>query len=704
MFVNVPLDYLNNLERLSLYARMDREILNFEAIFSDETENFVSDTQPSPGDTVTIKLRTGKNNIDSASLHLQNDTLNMERLYSEGLFDYYSADVSVTGINSYYFSISKENKTYFYNKRGLYYDVDHNFDFKILPDFNVPQWVKGAVMYQIFVDRFYNGDKTNDVLQNEYAYLGKAAKSIDDWNEEVKPDDIANFYGGDIQGMMDKMDYFKELGIDAIYLNPIFVSPSSHKYDTQDYEHIDPHFGKIVVDEGECLFFERFNNRYATKYISRTTRKENLEASDRLFAEFIELAHKNGIKVILDGVFNHCGAFNKWLDREGFYGGKPSENGVYPNGAYKDEKSPYHNYFRWFDKNWPNNDCYDGWWGYDNHPKLNFESSKELYKQIMDVAKKWVSPPFNADGWRLDVAADLGYSQEFNHKFWADFRRVVKQANPDAVILAEHYGDPQPWLQGNEWDTVMNYDAFMNPLTWFLTGMEKHSEEYREDMLCNAMAFENSMRYNSARFSVNSLQTAMNELSNHDHSRFLTRTNMTVGRLHTLGARMASIGINESVLMEAVTFQMTWPGAPTIYYGDEVGMTGWTDPDNRRPYPWGDEDLRLLDFHKEIISIHKKYNVFKGGSVEFLFSDYGILSYGRFDKNEKAVVILNNDTKKRELTIPVWRIGSNPRGVFERLILTSDGEYSTQTEKYNVNNGFLRIVMPQHSSVVLLEV
>lgn len=186
------------------------------------------------------------------------------------------------------------------------------------------------------------------------------------------------------------------------------------------------------------------------------TAKENLEASNQFFADFIAEAHARGIRVILDGVFNHCGSFNKWLNREKIY--RPDKG--YAPGAYEAADSPYHDYFHFYDENqWPDNGTYEGWWGHDTLPKLNYEGSEDLYRYILEIGKKWVSPPYNADGWRLDVAADLGHSPEFNHRFWRDFRKAVKSANPDAIILAEHYGDASSWLQGDAWVTVMNYDA-----------------------------------------------------------------------------------------------------------------------------------------------------------------------------------------------------------------------------------------------------
>lgn len=158
-------------------------------------------------------------------------------------------------------------------------------------------------------------------------------------------------------------------------------------------------------------------------------------------------------------------------------------------------------------------------------PKLNYEESEKLCEYILNIGRKWVSPPYNVDGWRLDVAADLGHSEEFNHQFWRKFRKAVKEANPNAIILAEHYGDANAWLRGDQWDTVMNYDGFMDPVSWFLTGVDKHSDNSNPSMLGNAEAFNHAIKYFLSRLQTESSLVAMNELSNHDHSRFLTRTN-----------------------------------------------------------------------------------------------------------------------------------------------------------------------------------
>lgn len=697
MLDNIKINKLDKYEKVFLYKELTKDYINVEALFSDETENFVSSPEPGFNEKITIKLRCAKDNIDKAYFCHNNNQFEMKVGYSDEFFDFY--EYTTEPIKSelrYYFTVVKDDIKYIYNKKDLNYDLDEIYNFVIIPGFKSPDWAKGAVMYQIYVDRFFNGDPTNDPKSFEYLYLGKVSKKIDDWNAPLENTDICNFYGGDLQGVIDKMEYLKDLGVEVIYFNPIFVSPSNHKYDTQDYDYVDPHYGKIVDDGGEVLSVDNLHNRQASMYLKRTTDKKNLEASNELFIKLVEIAHKNGIRVILDGVFNHCGAYNKWMDKEGFY-----YRSNYPVGAYRDQNSIYHDYFKWYDTNWPNNDCYDSWWGFDNHPKLNFENSKDLYNYILEVGAKWVSPPYNADGWRLDVAADLGHSEEFNHKFWHDFRNSVKTANPDAIILAEHYGEPAAWLRGDQWDTVMNYDAFMEPLTWFLTGMEKHSEKFKEDKLNNAMDFENTMRYFMSKFSYQSLYTAMNELSNHDHSRFFTRTNMTVGRLHTKGAGAADINTNLGIMMEAIVVQMTWPGAPTIYYGDEAGLTGWSDPDNRRPYPWGKENKTILELYKRTILVHKKSKALRKGSIKFIYSNYGILSYARWLDDETVIVILNNNKEDKFLTIPVWKVNVEKDSVLYQTVGTDQANFFTNLEEFLVKDGQLNINMPPFSSITL---
>ncbi len=687
-------------EKIQSYVFNTKPALNTGALFSDGTKYYRIPSDPMVGDDVRIRFRTGIDNVDEVYLIHRGAKDKMKIVGSDKMFDYYEATIPKIDkdIIEYYFEVVSGKVTCYFNKVGVSGNINPDYNFKITPGFTTPEWAKGAVFYQIYVDRFCNGDKTNDVLDNEYSYIGEGTRRITDWGKYPDSMDVRSFYGGDLQGVMDKLDYLQDLGIDVIYFNPLFVSPSNHKYDIQDYDYIDPHFGRIVADEGVCLQNGDITNKNSTRYIDRVTNKANLEASNQLFIELVEEAHKRNIRVILDGVFNHCGSFNKWLDKECIYENQED----YDKGAYPSADSPYRSFFHFYrDYEWPYNSSYDGWWGHDTLPKLNYEESPSLYAYILNVAKKWVSPPFNADGWRLDVAADLGHSADFNHSFWRDFRDVVKEANPEAIILAEHYGDPESWLRGDQWDTVMNYDAFMEPLTWFLTGVEKHSDEFRGDLLGNADSFVGAMKHHMSRFHQQSLDVAMNELSNHDHSRFLTRTNRRVGRTHTLGAQAANENINKGVFREAVVFQMTWPGAPTIYYGDEAGLCGWTDPDNRRTYPWGNEDMELIEFHKDMIKIHKSYEALMRGSVQFVYGQHKVIAYGRFTDTEKFIVILNNNYEEVNLQLRVSNIGIPDGTMLTQLMLTTEEGYFLEPKKYEVFNNTLNINVSKISATVL---
>ena len=671
------------------------------ALFCDGTERYVYPPEPKESELVTFRFRTAKDDVDRVGLVTSADTYVMEKECTQGEFDYYTFETRLGEEPfRYCFEVQSGTEKYYYGRCGISREILEYYNFVVVPGFSTPDWAKGAVMYQIFTDRFYNGDKSNDVETNEYYYIGDYSQRVTNWDKYPANMGVREFYGGDLQGVMDKLDYLQDLGVEVVYFNPLFVSPSNHKYDIQDYDYIDPHYGKIVDDGGEVLPNGVTDNSQATKYKKRTTDLKNLEASNELFIKLVEELHRRGMKVILDGVFNHCGSFNKWMDRERIYEGEED----YEPGAYVSADSPYRSYFRFFKEgpeNWPYNGNYDGWWGHDTLPKLNYEDSVKLENYILYIGRKWVSPPYNVDGWRLDVAADLGRSNEYNHEFWQKFRRAVKDANPNALILAEHYGDPSDWLKGDEWDTVMNYDAFMEPVTWFLTGMEKHSDEAREELLGNIDNFIGSMAHHMSNMLTPSLQVAMNELSNHDHSRFLTRTNHMVGRVEHLGPEAANEYVNKAVMREAVVMQMTWVGAPTVYYGDEAGVCGFTDPDNRRTYPWGHEDQELIAFHKEAIRIHKEHPALKTGSLKILGGEENILSYARFKGHDRIIVVINNRSERAEVKVPVWEAEIPIKCRMKRLLYSYKDGYTTEYEEYLVEDGEVVANMGPHSALVL---
>ncbi|MGN0814594.1 MAG: glycoside hydrolase family 13 protein [Candidatus Coproplasma sp.] len=630
-------------------------MINRSALFTDETSEFKSPYQPEVGDVVTLKFRTLKNDVLKVLVCLDGHKKAMQKVgsdYSE-TFDFYEFQfVCPEKQVDYYFQISDEDDVVYYNRLGAVINHQPEFNFSFIPGFKVPDWAIGRVFYQIFPDRFCNGNPDNDVLDNEYFYTGGHSHRVTNWDKVPETLDVNNFYGGDLQGVMQKLDYLQDLGVEGVYFNPIFISPSNHKYDTQDYDYIDPHLAVIEDDYDHAMEDWEKHNGYAPRYIKRVTSQTNLEKSNEYFAKLVKEMHNRNIKVVLDGVFNHCGSFNKWMDKEGIYLGKPG----YEQGAYQSVDSPYRKYFK-FNRPRSASSSYEGWWGLVTLPKLNYEKSDELCEYIYNTGAKWVSAPYGADGWRLDVGADLGHSEKFNHKFWKSFRESVKKANPEAFIFAEHYGDPSAWFNGEEWDSVMNYDAFMEPVTWFLTGMEKHSQYFDSERLNNGKAFFESMFRNMARFPRPALDSAINQLSNHDHSRFLTRTNRIPGTLSGAGAAAASYGIDQRVMELAILVQMTWPGSPTLYYGDEAGQVGWTDPDSRRTYPWGHENRQLLEIYKSAIALRKKIHCLRTGSLKELDAGNGYIVYGRFDSVDTAVVIINNSDEEISLSVPVWEIG-----------------------------------------------
>ena len=671
------------------------------AVFADESSFYRIPQEANPGDPVRVRIRTLADNVDEVWLRITGNGekikyIEMKVLFRRNGFDYYEAAfMAGHGPTDYDFELRRDGRIWRYSRMGLTGGDEWYYPFHFSVGYHVPEWAQGAVMYQIFTDRFYNGDPSNDVVNGEYTYIGREVRKVEDWNSLPKDFDVHRFYGGDLQGILDKLDYLQDLGVEVLYLNPIFVSPSNHKYDTQDYSHVDPHFGKIVNDTENREGIER--------YRVRTTDPENLAASDELLRKLISELHKRGMRILLDGVFNHCGSFSEWFDAEGVYQGV---EGAKP-GAYHNWDSPYRPYFRFSNPlGWPDNDSCDYWWGNKTLPKLAHEDCPELRETIMKIAEKWVSEPYCADGWRLDVAADLGYDSDFNHRFWQVFRSRVRKVNPEALILAEHYGDASSYLNGGEWDTVMNYDAFMDPVSYFLTGMEKHSDASSPERIGDGYTFSETMRLRMCQFGTPSLMCAMNELSNHDHSRFLTRTNHKVGRAKDLGRNAAVEGVSFAVMRQAVLMQMTWIGAPTVYYGDEAGVAGFTDPDSRRTYPWGRENKELLEYYKKAIAVHRKYDALRKGSLKMITCGQDFICYARFTDSQWVLCTVYTGKEARPETIPVWEAGllRNGNGRMKRVLRTAADGYDDFPVTVPVNGGMMQIVCaPQEAAVFVWE-
>ena len=521
-----------------------------------------------------------------------------------------------------------------------------------------PSWAYGAVIYQIFPDRFRNGNPDNDVQDAEYTYGEEYDEGpvpirwARSWDEEIHHPDVGTFHGGDLAGVLEKLPYLNSLHVDAIYLNPVFVSPSNHKYDVADYEHIDPHL---------------------------TT--GDLETTNEYFADFVAKCHKAGIRVILDGVFNHCSSKHPFFVK-----------------ALEDPESEYRRMFRFDEDGIP-----EYWWGVKTLPKFDYENCPELVDYMMGIAAKWVSPPYCCDGWRLDVAPELGHSEAFNHEFWKHFRKAVKEANPEALILAETYDDPFPYLKGDEWDTVMNYRGFMDPVSFWLTGMEKHSDAARPDLKQNVGAFTESYGAGIRELCPegtdgSALFTALNQLDNHDHSRMITRTNGTIGRLLSAGPSAASEGIRPALYRLSALLQFTLPGCPGIYYGDETALPGWTDPDSRRPFPWGHEDLWLTDFYMYLSALHRE-KAFRYGSLTMIEGD--ILLFLREYGTERYLVAVNPGNEGRFLTLPLSELFPGEELTLSRVLGTVEDIVSVGAKKPRpLSDGSFVFTMPPVSGKV----
>ena len=271
------------------YVSLMRPMFSKRAVFSDETRFYRSPIQPMPFEDCTVRIRTMKNNVDEVYFISGSKRMPMSLAETVGGFDYYEITIHLTDeAIRYYFELRVESIVCYYNKLGITRNLSERNCFRIVPGFRTPDWSHGAVMYQIYTDRFYNGDKNNDVQTREYVYIKEYSQAVTDWNRPPENMDVRNFYGGDLEGIRQKLDYLQDLGVEVLYLNPIFVSPSNHKYDSQDYDHIDPHLGKIVKDGGDLLMWDDHNNRNATRYIIRTTDPDNLNASDQLLEKLCE--------------------------------------------------------------------------------------------------------------------------------------------------------------------------------------------------------------------------------------------------------------------------------------------------------------------------------------------------------------------------------------------------------------------------------
>ncbi|MGI6525885.1 MAG: glycoside hydrolase family 13 protein [Caldicoprobacterales bacterium] len=540
-------------------------------------------------------------------------TLPMHYAYSIARGSLYETEIvmpETTGLLWYYFIIHTNSQTWYYgnnpNRLGglgqAYPEPPPPYQITIYKqDFQTPKWFQNAIIYQIFPDRFAKGDMDSftagqgDIIHrswNEQPYYKK---------EQFGGTYLSNdFFGGNLDGILKKLPYLHDLGISAIYLNPIFKAYSNHKYDVGDYEVIDPMFGSNVLFQQLC--------REASKY---------------------------EIRIILDGVFSHTGSNSKYFNKEGTY---PSL------GAYQSKESPYYPWYTF--QNHP--DDYESWWGFKTLPQTN-----ELNPSFMDyiltspdsIVKRWLH--LGASGWRLDVADELPPD------FIKTMRKEVKSVKPDAVLIGEvwedasnkiSYGQQREYLLGDELDSVMNY-PLRKALINFACG---HLDSYEFGMLIA------SLHENYPREAFYSL---MNFLSTHDVERILTALGDAPPADQLSRDAKAVFALDDAKMILAVKrlenvvlLQMTLPGVPSVYYGDEVGLQGYDDPFNRTTYPWGKENKKVFSIYKRMINLRKEHSIFVKGDFEIIYMYQSCFAFARYDKKKLIVVSVNMNTEKQVFT------------------------------------------------------
>lgn len=666
-----------------------------DAIFSDESPNFREPFQPTSQEDVRVWLRTARKNVDQVILHLDGAFQEMKIQRSDHYFDYYLGIIPQSETKThYYFQVNRKNKTIYYTKEGIQHQPPTSAKdvlFTVIPNSNVPSWMVGGVFYQLDVDRFYNGNEKNDVVNKEYIYQGQYATKAESWYEYPSTSSQSEFYGGDLQGVKQKLHYLQSLGVDVISLSPIFISPSSHKDDTQNFLYVDPHYGEILSDGGQTVDDKDQSTVYAEKYMERVANKDNLKASNQLLSNLIEEIHQLGMKIILEGNFSYCSSFHAWLDEPGFY---KKIDGI---GAYYEQNSLYRDYFYWKNKKgWPNNLSYEKWKNKKEYAKLNYEGSSALYATMLQVGSKWVGMPHRADGWKVVKSRELGANATTRKHFWGHFRDQVKSTNPQAVIIAE--GDhPKDFGKGGKWDSVTNMAGFLEPISYFLTGMSTTSNIFDQNRLGNAAAFIKEVEKQRLRFPDVSYWTAFNPISYRESSRFLTRTNQQLGNVNNRSQDTADTGINTQVYKQAVMMMMTWTGCPAIYYGDEAGVCGWAGTDSRRTYPWEREIDELIEYHKDLIKLRRRFPSLKKGSFLFLYGGLGVVAYARWLEEEVVVVVINRSLEDKIVQLPLWLAQvRNGHTMKEIMDIGSPVPVTIDTEetKLMVQKGMISIHMP----------
>lgn len=624
----------------------------FESVHSDGTAAFVSNPSPKLFEDVTIRIRM----YDDAPVKhviLRSMPNGMERLDEmhvakrENGFVYYESTLNMNENRiQYHFYLVCDDRVYFYNQRGITtYLPDHTYDFVVLANYKQPEWVKEAVFYQIFPERFCNGDPSNDVISGEYSQNGYPTIQMQDWNQPALPYDqghCLDFFGGDLQGIREKIPYLKELGVTALYLNPIFFAPSSHKYDCLDYFHVDPHFG-----------------------------------GDRALADLSAALHENNMRLILDISINHTGIAHKWFNRDGIWFDKQE-------GAYNNPDALERKYYFFGEDN-----SYHGWFHVDTMPTLNYTSEELrdiIYRSEDSVLKKWLKPPYSIDGWRFDVADTFARNDRIQlaDVLWPQICESIKSVNPQAYILAEHWGDCAQYLQGGVWDSPMNYFGCGRVIRQFLGEpdlfMRKHPALEKLSYKISAQDVKERVLQHLAKLPYVIWENQFNLFDSHDTS-----------RLHN------NPEINREEYRGAVLFQFMLPGAASIYYGDEAEIDGFTDSMEgcRYPMPW-DKDYRSSEQYRvnhTMANLKAMHPALSKGSVKFLYAEGQILSLARFWEQEAFVCVISTEEEDKSIRLPLGAVGAarpeDVEDVFGRPLVLEDCDSHSVNMQVKAHQSYL---------------
>lgn len=583
------------------------------------------------GTKVRIRLWSSKKcsayinliNFYNNQIEIQMNEIGWNSLVNNWIYEIEVDTSNNIGLIYYYFRVNYYGRDIIYGNNieslggigQVYFNEPVSYQITIYSKQEVPSWYREGIIYQIFVDRFFNGEDEGKVLnpkKNTFIYgnWDDSPMYIKDMDGNIVRWD---FYGGNLLGVKKKLEYIKSLGVNVIYFNPIFDSPSCHKYDTGDYEKIDPMFG-----------------------------------DEEIFKDLCSEAEKLGIRIILDGVFSHTGSDSKYFNKFGNY------NSL---GAYQSLQSPYYRWYRFND--YPN--LYETWWGFSNMPnvdELNPSYLDYIIRNDNSIIEKWLS--LGAGGWRLDVADELP------DEFIKILKSKLKEVKKDSVLIGEvwedasnkvSYNRKREYLFGYELDSVTNY-----PLRQIILDLVRNyigSKYFIKKYLSLKENYPKEYFYST-----------MNMLGNHDTERVLTMLNNNV-----------------NLLKEAVVIQMTLPGVPLIYYGDEAGLTGGKDPSNRKSYPWGKENKDILEFYRKLSAIRVSEEALRNGEIEFLEFNNGILAYERTLNKDRIIIAVNIMEKEENILI------NNVDGRILNLV--------DKDKEYVVENRSISVLIEAHKFMIL---